>query len=70
MPTTGLRSWMAFFISGGSVSNHCTAAERSLEKLRNGVRSCFNSSGVRSGTGLLNSRKIVLPMPGCIPGGP
>jgi len=25
---------MAFFISGGSVSNHCTAAERSLCKIQ------------------------------------
>src|SRR5437899_12247424 len=61
---------MAFFISGGNVSNHCTAADRSFAKLRKGERICFKSSGARSGTDLFHSRKIVLPMPGCSPGGP
>src|SRR6267378_116951 len=28
---------MAFFISGGSVSTHCSAAERSFAKFRNGL---------------------------------
>src|SRR5258707_14907057 len=59
---------MAFFISGGKVSTHCTDAERCFAKSKKGERSCFNSPGVKSGTALLNSRKIVLPIPGIQPG--
>src|SRR6266576_3851134 len=56
---------MAFFISGGNVSTHCTEAERCFAKSRNGERIFFSSSGVKSGMALVNSRYIVLPMHRC-----